>query len=161
MAFAQLLFGGWLLVDGYRDSAEGWTSYGAGAPKPPLYGIWQIDRMEINGVERAPLLTDYDRWRHMIVQNAFSVTFQRMDNSFQGLSAGIDADAKTITFRQGGSQGAEIGKFTYEQPSPDRLVAEGTLRGTPMRLETSRVDHTQFQMMKNGFRWMQDYPFNR
>lgn len=157
----QIAFGAWLVISQYQGSMQGWTQYGGGAPKPPLYGIWDIDRMEINGVERAPLVTDYDRWRRLVVQNGFAVTFQRMDNTFQGFSAAVDEAAHTITFRQGGSEGEVIGTFTYEQPSANRLIASGTLRGTPMRLETTQVDHTQFLLTKNPFRFIQERPFNR
>jgi hypothetical protein len=159
---AQLVVGTWLIWSNVQGSREGWYQYGGGAPKPALYGIWQIDRMSIDGVERAPLVTDYDRWRRMLIEGTFAITFQRMDSTFQGFPAKIDPAAKTITFTQGqGDQAKEIGTLRYEQPASDRLVAEGTLNGKRLRLETSLVDHTQFNLVKSHFRWVQERPFNR
>ena len=159
---AQLVLGTWLIWSNVQGSREAWYQYGGGAPKPALYGIWQIDRLSIDGVERAPLVTDYDRWRRMLIEGSFGISFQRMDNTFQFAPAKIDAAAKTITFTQGqGDQAKEVGRFIYEQPSPDRLVAHGLLNGKQMRLETSLIDHTQFNLVKSRFRFVQERPFNR
>ena len=162
LAAAQLVFGAWLLWSGIKGSHEAWYQYGGGAPKPPLYGIWQIDRMTIDGVERAPLVTDYDRWRRMLIEGTFGLSFQRMDNTFQFVPGKIDTNAKTITFTQGqGDQAKEVGRFAYDQPAPDRLIAEGMLNGKQYRFETSLVDHKQFNLVKSHFRWVQERPFNR
>jgi hypothetical protein len=64
---AQLVFAAYLIVIFVMSSRQRWTSYGGGAPKPALYGIWDVTRMSIDGVERAPLVTDYDRWRRLVV----------------------------------------------------------------------------------------------
>jgi hypothetical protein len=158
----QLALGGWLIWSAYGGVKESYYAFGAGAPRPALYGIWQIEKMTIDGVERAPLITDYDRWRRMVIQNAAAVMFQRMDDTFQGFGAKVDADAKTITFTRGaGPQAAQIGLFTFDQPSADRLVVEGTLQGKRLRMETRLFNRDDFLLMKSRFRWMQDVPFNR
>jgi hypothetical protein len=53
---AQVVFGAYLVGLALYGSIEQWHGpFGGGAPKPPLYGIWEIDRMIIAGVERPPL----------------------------------------------------------------------------------------------------------
>jgi hypothetical protein len=162
LAALQVIFGAWLIVSSYQSATQSYTTFGAGAPKPLLYGIWDIERMEIDGVERAPLVTDYDRWRRVVIQAPTTVAFQRMNDTFQFVVVRVDAEAKTMTFtRGGGPQATEIGRFTFEQPAPDRLIAQGELDGRTMRLETRRFHHEQLQMFNNRFRWIQDYPLNR
>ena len=78
----QILFGGFLLWDAYSGARQSWATFGGGAPKSPLYGIWVIERMTIDGIERAPLVTDYERWRRVVFQSADGVTFRRMDDTF-------------------------------------------------------------------------------
>jgi hypothetical protein len=59
--------------------------FGNRAPQPPLYGVWIVDKMQINGVERQPLVTDYERWRRVVVQsfgNQVFMAFWRMDDPF-------------------------------------------------------------------------------
>lgn len=162
LALLQIVFAGWLIVLSYQGAKESYGTFGAGAPKPAFYGIWEIERMEIDGVERAPLVTDYDRWRRMVIQRENAVSFQRMDDTFQHLGGRGDAATKSIVLMRGtGDQATEIGRLTFEQPDQDRLIAHGSLNGKQLRLETRRFDHEKLQMLNNKFRWIQDFPFNR
>ena len=67
-----------------------WKTFGGGAPKPPLYGIWNVDEMRVDGEIRSPLLTDYGRWRRVIFQSPAFVSFERMDDTFSRLRGQID-----------------------------------------------------------------------
>ncbi len=158
----QILFGAFFLWRGYSGSLQSYSTFGAGAPKPPLYGIWVIDRMTIDGIERAALVSDYERWRRVVVQNATSVTFWRMDDTTYGLPAQVDLSAKTMTFAVGqGDQRKTIGTFTIDQPAPDRLVLDGALNGKKIRMETHLFPRENFLLVNRGFNWIQELPFNR
>src|SRR5262249_23652396 len=96
--------------------------------RPPLYGIWNVETMTIDGVVRAPLITDNDRWRRVVVQTQGAVSFQRMDDTFWNAGATIDAETKTIALTMGARNPENLagnrtpsGQLTFEQPSPDRL----------------------------------------
>src|SRR5215510_14944255 len=116
----QLAFGAYAVTMGFIDARQSWFKYGGGAPKAPLYGIWVVEKMTINGVERAPLVTDWDRWRRVLFQVPTAMSFQRMDDTFGGFGATVDTAAKTIVLTGSGAAGAQAkGKLTYEQPSPD------------------------------------------
>ncbi len=154
----QVLFGAWLLWGGYQSGAAGFASRGPDAPKPPLYGIWTIDKMTIDGVERLPLVTDYERWRRVIIQNASTVAFWRMDDTFFALGAKVDTAAKTIALSRGAGT---AGNLTFEQPAADQLVFDGTVDSHKVHMETSLVDHTKFMLLSRGFHWIQEFPFNR
>jgi hypothetical protein len=74
----------------------------------------------------------------------------------------VDAASGAIIFTRGQApQQAEIGRFTFSQPAAGALIAEGALDGARYRIEARLVDHTQFQLLRGRFRWMQDLPFNR
>src|SRR5262245_63212298 len=114
----QVVFAAWFLWSGYQNGRA--ASAQLAVQKPPLYGIWNIDRMTIDGVERAPLLTDYDRWRRIVVQYPGSIQFQRMNDTWAGFSATTNLDAKTVVMTtlvnpQAGianPERQEIGRFT-------------------------------------------------
>ena len=55
---AQGGYGMLLVLLALSASYTGWSRYGAGAPKSPLYGIWDVEWMTIDGEVRPPLLTD-------------------------------------------------------------------------------------------------------
>jgi hypothetical protein len=158
-AGAQLVFGAWLLWTGFQSSYEGYQQTGPAAPRPPLYGIWVIDRMTIDGVERAPLVTDYDRWRRFVVQFPTSVHFQRMDDTFSVFQAKVDMPGKNIVLT---AATKEVGHLAIDQPSPDRLILEGDVNGHRIRMETSSSDRSKFPLVRGDrFRWIQNFPFNR
>ena len=166
---AQLAFGGWIVYSRFDGNRQAYQVRGPNAPKPPLYGIWTVDRMYIDGVERSPLVTDYDRWRRVVVQFAGSMSFQRMDDTFVGYGAKVDPAARTIAMTRGmappaGStapQPASIGQFTFEQPAADRLLLDGELNGKKVRMEMTLFDRESFRLVQGRFRWVQDFPFNR
>jgi hypothetical protein len=159
---AQVVFGGYVVATSYVEARQAWFARGAGAPKPPLYGIWTIEKMEIDGVERAPLVTDWDRWRRVIFQVSTAMSFQRMDDSFGVFGAKVDTTAKTITLTSGPGTTAAKGTLTYQQPSPDVLILSGTdPAGRKLRLETRLFDRNKFMLVTRGFNWIQERPFNR
>lgn len=155
---AQIAFGAYLVGLALYGASQQWTSpFGGGAPKPPLYGIWVIDKMTIDRIERAPLLTDYDRWRRMVIQNPTSVIFWRMDDTALTFQGHVDLDARTITLTRAGSTSV----LTVEQPAADRLILDGTLDGKTLHMETTYFDRSRFLLVNRGFHWIQELPFNR
>jgi hypothetical protein len=160
-AAAQVVFGAYLVGLALHNSALSWRGpFGGGAPRPPLYGIWEIDRMTINGVEREPLVTDYERWRRVVIQVPNGISFWRMDDTFFGRAATVDVDAKTISLPPAtNTQGSS--RFTFEQPDAEHLVLDGEFDGRAVRMETHLLDRQKLLLVNRGFHWIQELPFNR
>jgi len=156
---AQTAFGVYLVGLALFGSMMQWRGpFGGGAPKPPLYGIWVIDRMTINGIERAPLLTDAERWRRVVIQNATAVTFWRMDDTALTYQAKVDLSAKTLALTRTPDWKSV---FAVQQPAEDRLILDGELDGRELHLETTYFDRRRFLLVNRGFNWVQELPFNR
>jgi hypothetical protein len=157
---AQLVFALYLFAVFFDSSQKSWTRYGGGAPKPALYGIWNVERMWIDGVERSALVTDFDRWRRVVFQVPTAMTFQRMDDTFAGFGAKVDMDAKTIALTRGADK-TWSATLSVERPENDRLTLAGAMDGRRIRMQLRRVDHTKMLLLSRGFNWIQEYPFNR
>jgi hypothetical protein len=155
---AQVAFGAWVVWGAYQANKVSYSKSPSVAPRPPLYGIWTIDRMTIDGVERAPLITDYDRWRRLVIQSPTAIAFQRMDDTFTQFGAKVDMGAKQIAVTQGQKP---AGTLRIDQPAPNKLVVEGDITGRPVRMESTLYDHSKWNMVNTRFRWVQDMPFNR
>ena len=160
-AAAQVVFGAYLVGLVLYSSAVQWRSpFGGGAPKPPLYGIWVIDRMTIDSVEREPLITDYERWRRVVIQFPTSISFWRMDDTFFSQTAKIDMDAKTISLSPAtGTHGSS--HFQFEQADAEHLILDGEFDGRRTHMETHLVDRQRFLLVNRGFHWIQELPFNK
>jgi hypothetical protein len=159
---AQLLAGVYFFWTSYTANKQGYYTYGFGAPRPALYGIWVIDKMTIDGVERAPLVTDYDRWRRVVIQSTANMSFWRMDDTPFTHSAKYDMEKKTITLTQGQAEALKtVGTFSFERPAPDRLILAGDFNGKKLRMETHLFPREDFLLVKRGFNLIQELPFNR
>jgi len=115
--------------------------------------------MTIDGQTRSPLVTDYARWRRLVLQSATGLTFQRMDDTFLSYGAKTDMAAKTITLTTGPNTAAQT--FTFQRPDPERLILDGTLDGHKIHMETRRFEPNKFPLLTRGFNWIQERPFNR
>jgi hypothetical protein len=154
----QLAFGTWMLWSAYGSTKTMYANSPSVAPRPPLYGVWTIDRMTIDGVERAPLLTDYDRWRRLVIQSPGGIMFQRMNDTFRFYEAKVDMDAKTVTIMMGKNP---AGTMKIDQPAEGKLIMDGDISGRKIRIESTLFDHRKWNMVSSRFRWVQDTPFNR
>jgi hypothetical protein len=127
---------------------------GPGEPRSPLYGIWNIEEMSVDGERRPAVVNDYDRrWRRVIFDTPAVVVFQRTDDSFAHYEARVDTSTRAIalTKRNGGPWRAA---FTYDRPTADRLVLEGTMDGYRLRLQLRLVDVDTFRLLNSRFRWV-------
>lgn len=161
----QLGYGAFLVLDAYAGAHRSWFEFGGGAPKSPLYGIWNIETMTIDGQVRSPLVTDYGRWRRVLFQQPTTMTFQRMDDTFQGYGAKIDTTAKTIAVTAAPNAptapNTPASIFKFQRPDPEHLILDGSLDGHAIHMETRLFDRNKLLLVSRGFNWIQERPFNR
>jgi hypothetical protein len=152
---AQLLFGLYLLGMFTNLSVRFWYGEGGpGSPKSPLYGIWDVTELSVDGQIRPATANDYDRrWRRVIFDSPQRIIFQRTDDSFATYGVSIQAGTGTLTLNKGSSRLWKAG-FTYERPSQDRLTLDGTMDGYRIRAELQLVGLDRFRLLNSGFRWI-------
>ena len=158
---AQLVFTAWAMGLEIYGGAQGWKTYGAGAPKSPLYGIWDVDSMSVNGELRPPLTTDTLRYSHVVFQgvNGF-VAFQKMNQTFDRFGGTVDTVKHTLALRKG-TDSTWKPVLAYDRPSSTRLTFEGDLGGKRVRMAMTQHDLDKFMLIGRGFHWIQEFPVNR
>jgi|RhiMethySRZTD1v2_1073278.scaffolds.fasta_scaffold18270_10 uncharacterized membrane protein YphA (DoxX/SURF4 family) len=158
---AQLLFTVLALGLAVQGGAEGYTAYGPGAPKSPLYGIWTVDSMSINGELRPPLTTDSLRYSHAVFQALNGgISFQKMNQKFDRFSGTIDTVKRTLTLGKA-TDSTWKPVLAFERPSPTRLTFEGDIDGKRVRMAMTQRDLNSFFLISRGFNWVQEFPVNR
>jgi uncharacterized membrane protein YphA (DoxX/SURF4 family) len=157
---AQLLFGIWLLGMNAYGGWIDWHTYGGGRAKSPLYGIWNVDELSIDGQLRSPLLIDYDRWRRAVFDRPDDMAFQRMDDSFVHYGASVNAGYKTIVLTKHSDKDWKA-SFTFQRAAEDQLTLDGTMDSHKIHMQLRLVDRSKFMLVNRGFHWIQEYPFNR
>ncbi len=127
---------------------------GAGAPRSPLYGIWDVERLAIDGEVRLSLLNDYDRrWRRVIFDFRDRMFFQRWDDSYAGYGVSVDEGRRTLALTKGRSS-SWTSTFAYDRTGPDRLILEGEMDGYRIRAELQLLERDTFRLLNSGFRWV-------
>lgn len=156
----QAGFGAYLVGMNLYGGIERWYTYGGGAPKSPLYGIWNVTAMAIDGQLRSPLIIDYDRWRRVVFQTPTTMSFQRMDDTFVPYTTAIDMNARSLSLTKASDKSWKA-LLKFEQSAAEQLILDGDMDGHHVHMQLQRFDHRKFLLVSRGFHWFQDYPFNR
>lgn len=156
----QVAFGLYLIGMGVYGGIQAWHTFGGGRPKSPLYGIWNVEQMSVDGQVRPALLTDQDRWRRIVFDSPAFANFQRPDDSFSTYRSAIDDQSKTLTLTKPTDKNWKA-TFSFVRPAPDQLVLDGTMDGHKTQLQLKLQDRDKFTLVNRGFHWINEYPFQR
>ncbi len=157
---AQVLAALWLTGINVHTTLGYWRAYGGGRANSPLYGIWEVSQMSIDEQLRPPLLTDSGRWRRAIFDFPGQMAVQRMDDSFAYYSAIVQLTDKTLALTRRGDNRWRA-TFTFQRPARDQLILDGRMDNHPVHAELQLTDRNKFVLVRRGFHWIQEYPFNR
>ncbi|HTB16301.1 MAG TPA: hypothetical protein VK752_32260 [Bryobacteraceae bacterium] len=148
IAFAvQAVFALWLIGAKSYGSYQGWHLYGAGAPKSPLYGIWNVDKVS----------RDASSIRRVIFDRPTGMSLQRVDDTFTGYGAQVDTQNGVVTLKQNNSAWT----IKFERTAPDRMTLAGLIDGQDLHMKLELLDRSKLLLVSRGFHWVQEYPFNR
>jgi len=154
------VFALWLIGINAWGARQGWKTFGPGAPKPALYGIWNVEQFATDGQTRPPLLTDTGRWHRVIFDRNDFAVLEHMDDPRAYYTASVDAKKNTLALTQRRANNQKL-NFTFARPAPDRLTLDGDLDGHKTHMELRLEDAHKFLLVSRGFHWVQEYPFNR
>lgn len=150
---------GWAGMFLYQ-SWQGSKEYGSGAPKPPLYGVWNVEQFEVDGAVRPPLVTDETRWRRMAFSYPGMTSIQLMSDTRERYRLALDPAGKRMRLTRRDDPEFKA-SLTYTQPGPKLLVIQGTHGDQRIRARLRQMDTSEFLLVSRGFHWINEYPFNR
>ena len=134
--------------------------FGDKAPKPALYGIYEVEEFIRNGEAQPPLTTDAVRWRRVIVNKRNVMSVQIMSDAMQRFKLLDDPTKRTLALSGPGEPSQKF-ELAYARPDPDHLVLEGTFMSDALTVRLRRVDEASFLLVNRGFHWINEVPYNR
>ncbi len=155
----KVLFVGYFILSTAKQSFDGYRKFIVGGPKPPLYGLYEVESFIRNGVELPPLTTDATRWKRVIVQSSTAMWIRMMDDSPGGYSTSYDAP-RSITLIAAADK-TRKNVFAYSWPDPNHLVLTGALLNDALSVKLRKVDPSKLLLVNRGFHWINERPFNR
>ncbi|HEU4411965.1 MAG TPA: hypothetical protein VFS43_42380 [Polyangiaceae bacterium] len=137
---------------------SGYQVRGPDAPKPELYGMYQVESFERkSGGAAAP-------WATLAVGRG-SLVMRRADGAGRSLRVKLDPDKKRIELaplpaglRAPGEGPVEL---AYERPDPEHLRLEGEFEGEAIVVTLKKVPEPPSRLMSRGFHWVNELPYNR
>jgi hypothetical protein len=156
----QVVFGVYLIGQNTYTSVAGWHQFGGGRAKSPLYGIWNVEQMSVDGQVRPALLTDQSRWRRVVFDFPDFASFQRLDDTVAGYGSVINDREKTLTLTKSFDKSWQA-SFTFARQAPDQLVLDGNMDGHQVQMKLKLLDRDRFTLVNRGFHWINEYPFAR
>ena len=134
--------------------------YGSAAPKPFLYGIYNVENMTLKGKTLAPLTTDSIRWKQMVISYAGYASVKTMNDSTYNFSTVFNTKKKELTL---GSLDKESTQYTltYSITGKDNLILSGLKGKDSISVSFKKKDLKDFRLINRGFHWVNEHPYNR
>jgi uncharacterized membrane protein YphA (DoxX/SURF4 family) len=154
---AQIIFGLWLVGMSCNYAWGIWTTRGGGRPLPPLYGIWEVEQMSIDGQPRPPLLTDSTRWRRAIFDYPDRMVVQSTDEGFDPYGVSVNLQEKTLALTKSDDKNWTA-NFTFQRLAGDQLILNGRMDNHQVHMELQLTDRNSFLLVSRGFHWINEAP---
>jgi hypothetical protein len=150
------------VVIGYLiNDIQAGQSNGDESPKTPLFGIYNVQSFVRNKDTIAPLKTDTTRWDKLIVNNYTNhAQVQLMTDSMKYYFFKADTVKHTIMMNLFADTVHKY-QFTYTRVKPDILLLKGKWKNDSLHIRFKRFDERNFRLLKRGFHWINEIPYNR
>jgi len=135
-------------------------TYGSAAPKPFLYGIYNVERMKFKGKVLAPLTSDNTRWKQMIISYPGYARVKTMDDSTLNFSTVFNTKKKEIVLNSQDKESAQY-ILNYSLIGKDKLIISGLKGRDSVSVSFKKKDLKDFRLINRGFHWVNEYPYNR
>ena len=158
----KLAFIGATLFAVARGALEDWKKWGAGAPKPSVSGIYDVESFIRSGVEVPPLLNntpaEKSRWKTVVFNEYPAVTFYGIGSRRRRYREQIDEATSTLLLKNALTGDLTL---TYARPDADHLVLEGRIDDEPIVVRLKRrASDVSVELLNRGFHWVTEYPAN-
>jgi hypothetical protein len=135
-------------------------TYGSAAPKPFLYGIYNVEDMTLKGKTLLPLTTDSTRWKQMIISYTGYARIKKMNDSTTNFTTVFDQKKKELVLKSTAKDSLKY-VLNYHIFGKDRLVISGLKDKDSISVSFKRKDLKDFRLINRGFHWVSEYPYNR
>jgi hypothetical protein len=133
---------------------------GPNAPKPPVYGIWDVESLTKNGIDQPPLLSDSTRIRRVVFGGLSRATFRLMSDSVERFTMKVDSVKHELSLT--GRFDQKLARtLSYVRSDSSHLVLSGKMGADSLVMRLRRLDENRFLLMNRGYHWIQEQPFNR
>ncbi len=152
-------FVGWVVFSNISGSLEARSTYGALAPKPPIYGVFEVEEFSRNGSVEAPLLTNASQWRRLAFSSR-GLAIRRLDDSVEQFGIQNDEAKQELSVIR---RTDKVETFTmhWSRPDAEHLLLAGKFGADDLTAKLRVAPVQTFFLLERGFHWINEFPLNR
>jgi hypothetical protein len=157
---------GFALVSEFGGALRAYAQFGnPGQPKVPE-GWYKVSSFQEDGKELPALATDGRRWNTFVLLGGY-VRLWGFDRSTRLLKVeGNPTHGRfaLLALGEGGEPvagAAPVAQMEFHLSGDGQGLLEGTYEGRALKVAMARQDSRNFPLMKRGFHWISEFPYNR
>jgi len=139
---------------------EGQRNWGKKAPKPALYGIYEVEQFVWNNDTLPPLKTDTLRWDKLVVDK-YSTVIYYMDGRKAYFKNETDTLSKKLFLSSFQEDSSKNYHDLHYSTKDSLFYLVGRKDQDSLKAKFSIKKREDFLLLNRGFHWVNDYPFNR
>ncbi len=156
---AKGLLIGYITIMAFINLPSSQKRYGTKAPKPALFGLFEVNHFTINGDTIPANINLKERWRYIAFERVGRANIYNMDKSRLNFKSEIDTIEQKVVFT---SYRDSTEQYTINYIKTDSTLTFETLfKGDTIKGNSKRLTKEDFLLMNRGFNWISEYPFNR
>ncbi|MEM8680878.1 MAG: hypothetical protein AAGF97_16130 [Planctomycetota bacterium] len=150
-----------LLGTNLQSSVQRMRTAGPWASPDDLRGIYRVESFEVSGSDPdAATIADEVRWVRVGINPPWVATVQRADGTATRLRLQVDHEASTLALFDRSLLEPPSEPLQMDRLDDDRLRLTGVFEDISIQV-TLRRDDDESLFTTRGFRWINEYPFNR
>ena len=142
---------------GYANIAD-MNEYGDHAPKPALYGIYNVDDFVRAGKPVLPLINDSSRWRYFIIDGEYAIV-KTMTDKVIYYNLKLDTAKKTMRLKDEDKGNSAVLQYTVTDTNHMRITA--VFENDSLRVNLQKKNMKDFRLVDRGFHWINEQPYNK
>lgn len=151
----KYLFIAFLFLGGVTNVFRGYRTYGAGKPKSPLYGAYQVNSFYLINKNLLVSDTTKKRWEILVLQGINTGAIKDA-NGLEYAEITSDTVAKKISFVFSNDPNAKH-EFNY-QKKEEKLFLNGKIYDDSIKINLTKM---KFQLIDRKLNWINEVPYNR
>ncbi len=155
----KILLIGYVFIHGYVNALESEKQYGSKAPKPDLYGVYEVTNFVINGDTIANYKNE-KLWKRIVIQREGSMRIRKFDDSKQYYGTEKDSLEDRLTLKSWSNEDLSY-DLNYKIIDSTGLDFNFIFEGDTIKGSTKRLKEKDFLLTNRGFHWISEYPYNR
>lgn len=127
-----------------------------------LYGLYDIETYKIKNDSLSNSFENISRWHQIIIEDDDFIRVRYSGDSVTGFLTTLDTIAKTLEFKNR-TDTTLRGFLKYTLTNQDKYLFSGTINGDSAFLIANKrkIKPSDYRLIKRGFHWINERPFNK